>query len=369
MQPIRERAGLTTDELEKRLILGPGWIRRYESGEATLTLDILMAILSQTGATLDELSTGIPTFHGAHDFERFLAAEQKGEDLLVAFRYSQFDAEYILERCKIDEFNEILRTLRDKLSQTSESETDLSEAIKRDAVANAFLKAVDLWPHINPSDLWYFIIYRAYCDPFNHPADYARLDFAQSWKRTGGWALEEVLVRHYAPFLETKGIKIFIADAAMKREFLDEVITQERLESDKVDVVLVGKERSRYKFFGVVHVKSSFAERRTDDVPMSHALAQAGYTSPLWTMDCKSSPSPRPHNRGELGQANGARNAKRRDIEDEGYFTGCFSYNTNTVPSDTNLPPERQIQVCDFTDPNDAFSRFIIDRWQKFRSA
>ena len=141
------------------------------------------------------------------------------------------------------------------------------------------------------------------------------------------------------------------------------------MEADKVDVVLCGKESKQRRFFGVVHVKSSFAERRTDDVPMSHALGRAGYTSPLWTMDCKSGPSTQPVNRGELGRAHERRNAKRKDIEDEGYFTGCFSYNRNTAPSNPHLPETRQIQVCDFSDPDDAFSQFIVNRWQEFRSA
>jgi len=60
---------------------------------------------------------------------------------------------------------------------------------------------MELWPHANPSDIWWFVVSRAYHDPFNHPAHYARLDLGQSWKRTGGWALEEVLVRHYGPAL------------------------------------------------------------------------------------------------------------------------------------------------------------------------
>ena len=118
-----------------------------------------------------------------------------------------------------------------------------------------------------------------------------------------------------------------------------------------------------------MHVKASFAERRTDDVPMSIALTRAGYTSPLWTMDCKSTPSAKPRNRGELGALRTQRSAKRKDIEDEGYFSGCFSYNRNTIPSPESLPPERRIYVCDFRNPDDAFSQFILSRWQVSQSA
>ncbi len=129
-------------------------------------------------------------------------------------------------------------------------------------------------------------------------------------------------------------------------------------------MVLTGDTPQGPKFFGVIHVKASFAERRTDDVPMSIALTRAGYTSPLWTMDCKSMPAAQPLNRGELGVVEGRRSAKRKDIENEGYFTGCFSYNKNTRPSPVELPEERRIRVADFSNPDDEFSRFIIRRWQ-----
>ena len=98
-----------------------------------------------------------------------------------------------------------------------------------------------LWPHINPSDIWWFLIYRAYCDPYNHPAQYARLDFTQSWKRTGGWALEEILIRHYGPFLRERGVNMFIADGPTKARLVRDLTIADRVEADKIDVVLTGE--------------------------------------------------------------------------------------------------------------------------------
>lgn len=362
---VREKAGLTAAQLEERLILGPGWIERFERGESVPSIDMLLAILHETNAGIQDLLDGLPQPEAAA-VERCIFAEEVDGGITIHFRYANYDAEYRLQGATLEEFETVIKTLRDGLAPLASTE---SEALKADAVARAFLAAVRLWPAANPSDLWWFVIYRGYCDPYNHPARFARLDFTQSWKRTGGWALEEVLVRHYGPFLKTQGVNLFIADGATKQRLVEALKLSDRVEADKIDVVLTGDTPSGQRFFGVVHVKASFAERRTDDVPLSIALTRGGYTSPLWTMDCKSGPSAQPVNRGELGDVEGRRSAKRKDIEDEGYFSGCFSYNGNTRPSPGNLPEERRVHVCDFSNPDDAFSRFILERWQAFQKA
>ena len=84
-------------------------------------------------------------------------------------------------------------------------------------------------------------------------------------------------------------------------------------------------------------------------------------------MDCKSSPGVQPINRGELGALGENRSAKRRDVEDEGFFTGIFSYNSHTVPSPATLPADNRVYVCNFANPEDVFSQFIIRRWQAFQ--
>lgn len=361
---IRERAGLSAAQLEERLILGPGWIERFERGDSIPSIDMLLAILSETGAGLQALLEGLPEPEAA-TVERCIFAEQAGANLTIFFHYAKYAAKYTLPGSTLEQFESVMKTLRDGLARPVANE-ERSEALKADAVARAFLAAAQLWPHANPSDLWWFVIYRAYCDPFNHPASSARLDFTQSWKRTGGWALELILVRHYATFLKTQGVNLFIADAALKQKIVTDMRLADRVEADKIDVVLTGDTPAGQRVFGVVHVKASFAERRTDDVPLSTALARGGYTSPLWTMDCKSTPGAHPVNRGELGRVDDNRSAKRKDIEDEGYFTGCFSYNKNTLPSPGNLPAKRRVHVCDFSNPDDAFSRFILERWRSF---
>lgn len=364
----RQTAGISAAQLEERLVLGPGWISRFESAETIPSLDMLLSILQEIGVSLNQLVQDLPA-ETPGVLERSISAAPSGADLLISFRYANHDATYTIDRASLADFEAVIKTLRDGLAKlVSANDEEQREALKASAVAEAFLLAVRLWPHANPSDLWWFVVYRAYCDPYNHPARFARLDLTQSWKRTGGWALEDVLVRHYGPFLEERGVRLFIADGAAKRVLVDGLGLTERIEPDKIDVVLTGKTNGdKWRFLGVVHVKASFAERRTDDVPLSAALHRAGFLSPLWTMDCKSTPGSKPVNRGELGKAEGSRSAKRKDIEDEGYFTGCFSYNKNTIESPARLPPDRRIYLCDFNSPDDAFTRFILTRWEQIQ--
>lgn len=366
----RQKSGLSQSALEEKMILGPGWIERFESGTSLPTLDMVLAILGEVGGTPDKFFAGLVGDGSPGEVERFIHAIPAGNHLDIRFRYADHDAVYRLENATLEQFESVVKTLRDGLAALANRTPD-AEAVKTQAVARSFLRAMELWPHANPSDVWWFLVYRAYCDPFNHPASFARLDLSQSWKRTGGWALEEILVRFYAPFLTKHGIRLFIAQREEKERLLKQLKIKERLEADKVDVLLTGDQKGVAQCFGVVHVKASFAERRTDDVPMSKALVDAGYVSPLWTMDCKSTPSATPDNRGELGDTKTAqsdpRSAKRKDIEDDGYFSACFSYNRNTKATPPGQQAKAKVIVCDFRSPDDAFSQFIIQSWQKRR--
>jgi transcriptional regulator with XRE-family HTH domain len=365
LRQFREEAGVTSAELEGRLILGPGWIERFESGDATPALDVLIAILDLLGRSIGELFDGLEGEASAGAIDRSLFAVEDGSDLSLNFDYADFDASYVLAGASLAQFEDVLRVLRDGLAQMNQ---------KSDAVVAAFQAATTHWPGANPSDLWWFLIYRAYLDPFNHPSSEARRNFSQSWVRTGGWAFERVLVAHYAPFLAQHGVSLSIPVGEEKAELLGQLEISSRLEVDKVDVVLGGilEGEEADTCFGVVHVKASFAERRTDDVDLSRALIEAGYCSPFWTMDCKSTPASKPVNRGELGVPLGEeedkRSAKRKDFEVDGFFSACFSYNARTNPT-----PEEQrevaapIYVCDFRDPDDAFTGFILAEWERFK--
>ena len=369
LRALRERAGLTPADLDSSLILGPGWVDRFEDGSAPLPLDVLFVILDTLNASPSDLFRGsdddVPDLRPA-EMVRAMRAEQVADDLLVYFPYGAHDAVYRLAGGTLAQLEAVLQSLRDGLARLTTAREDREEQVKTSAVTSAFESALAQWPAVNPSDLWWFVVYRAFLDPYNHPAAYARLSFDQSWKRTGGWALESIVVRHFKPALERHGIGIELPSGARKQQLVGQLLLDARVEADKADVVLVGPGDV---CFGVVHVKSSFAERRTDDVPLSHALVRAGYCSPLVTMDCKSTPGVAPVNRGELGPATGRRSAKRRDIEDDGLFSACFSFNTNTAPTPASATGPARIFRSTFQDPDDdPFTRHVRNAWARFQA-
>ncbi len=240
LKEIRINAGVSEEQLEEQLILGRGWVARFESGETVPNLDLLLAMLHLLGSSATELFDRLEFATSPAEIERHIYAQTDGSDLLIHFQYSNHNAVYRLQNATEIQFELVIKELRNRLQRLADADTPNSESIKKDAVARTFLLAVQTFPHTNPSDLWTFLVYRAYCDPFNHPAKFARLDFSQSWRRTGGWALEEILVRHYAGFLQSQGINIFIATGERKATLMAQLITRvgHRLEADKVDIFL-----------------------------------------------------------------------------------------------------------------------------------
>lgn len=371
LRQVRVEHGSSPSELEEALGLSNGWVELFESGEESPPLDLLLAWINTIGTSIEEIVDRSNLDPKETLFERTLTAAEVDSGVLLEFPYGNFRAEHLIPGATIEEFDRIMSTLRDGLNRLRTPDDEDLSAFKTEAVAQCFLEATRAWPTVNPSDIWWFVVYRGFLDRFNHPAEFSRLSLDQSWKRTGGWALEEVLVRHYGPVLNQNGVRMFIASSAHKEELLGQLTVSDRIESDKADVLLTGVKNGTERCFGVVHVKTSFAERRTDDVPMSRTLIDGGYVSPLWTMDAKSMPSANPINKGELGPAAprnmASRSAKRKDIEDDGYFSNCFSYNSRTEQTAASRTSVSKIIVCDFQYPDDQFSQYLVDEWNRLQ--
>jgi transcriptional regulator with XRE-family HTH domain len=355
----RESLGLTAEQLDRQLLLGPGWIEGIESGRIIPDLALFTTLCQKLKLKPGDVLQKLPSENSVLAISRQIRAYENEGSLTVNFQYAEFQASIDLAGAKIAEFEGVILAIRDGLADPT--------AQKTDAVVKSFQKAVEFWPQVNPSDIWWFVIYRAFTDPFNHPASRYGGDNAQSWNRTSGWALERIFVEQYHEILAKKQIVISIESLENKKLLLKQLKTKNPLNVDKADVILSGKlPDGTMRCFGVVHVKASFAERRTDDEPMSLELVQSGYCSPLVTMDCKSTPSNTPINRGELGSASGERSDKRKDIEVKGVFSACFSYNSRTEPtSDENAIA--RIYNIDCKSSEDEFVKHVVSAWERIK--
>ena len=346
---------MTQESVAEASGLDRSYIGGIERGERNPALDAMLRLAAALRVSPASLFEGLGNVSDAAGVDGVTAAVAE-DGLVIRFRYDQYDAEYRLPGATLTEFNQVRNVLREGLS---------SGGRRADVVTGAFLSAVRFWPQANPSDLWTFLINRVYCDRSNHPAANARLNLEQSWKRTGGWALERVLIAHYAGFLAQNGLTLKASSTAEKAQLLGN-INDARIIPDKADILITYPRNGVEQLLGVVHVKASIAERRTDDVPMSQALIEAGYVSVFWTMDAKSFPSEQPINQGEFGGVGASEiSDKRRDFEEHGHFSACFSYNRNTIPTPDGRRTPARIVGCDFTNPDDRFSQFLLEAWHR----
>lgn len=359
----RRKLGVPAEKLDDLLIVGPGWVEHIEEGGgAEAPLELIMRWAQALDTTLDVLLIDVDPGE-MHPPERLIATDRNGA-LLFQFQFGKYVASYKLPDANRGQFDRFLKQFRD----------DMRTGRPSDGIVSTFLWAIETWPHINPSDLWYFLISRLYIDPFNHPAAFSSgKDLAQSWKRTGGWALEKLIATHYNPFLRQHGLYLLTGDVAHKAQLLNALNLGDRLEVRKVDIVVVGiLPNGVEEPVGILHVKTSFAERRSADQSLSRALRERGLLSAFVTMDAKAAPSSRPSNKGELGASHlgtgkDTRGVKRREIEEQGIFDGCFSYNQRTQPTPLGQPATARIVVCDFRDPDDALGEHIRSAWARRR--
>src|SRR5947208_934764 len=141
---------------------------------------------------------------------------------------------------------------------------------------------------------------------------------------------------------------------------------QGQIHLDKIDLFILARRDSSAAPLGVIHIKSSLAERRTDDVPASELIIKQGYLSLFVTLDTKDTPSSKPVNKGEYGpalthddQGRSKGSEKRKDIEEKGLFSAVFSFNARTIESPTRTKSGCRILRVDFSNPDDKLSRFI----------
>jgi hypothetical protein len=239
-----------------------------------------------------------------------------------------------------------------------------------EAIADAYVYAVELCPAANPSDIWQHIIYRIYIDEGNNE---------QSWKRASGQGFEYAFAKIYNPRLAIYGIRLVVLSKSSAEKALKEMKLNGKIEPSKMDIAIEGNcdlQADEWRIFGVVHAKTSLAERIKDDAPASRIIMEHGFVSVAATLDSKSFPPPHGDgiNHGELGGrtfASGLKEnqPKRNYFERDGDFTNGYSYNLRTPPSPEITASGSRIKTLSFSETQpDEFVNDIKTFWLAVRA-
>jgi DNA-binding XRE family transcriptional regulator len=234
IKQLRESKGVTQEQLAGQARSDAATLSRIETGKQNLSAETLANFVAALNVTPKE-------FFGADEFGMKLTAElddpesvnseqfsveEVGDCARVRFRSGRHEASLdfrSLSRQKIVEAVLMLRRglrqadlspqMGDDSAGDSEEKPSAKRTLMSSAIAESFLSLVRGDPTVNPSDVWRYVISPAFCDPHNHPGSSARKNFEQSFKRTGGWAFERILVAHYNEFLGKHGVILTKANA------------------------------------------------------------------------------------------------------------------------------------------------------------
>lgn len=230
--------------------------------------------------------------------------------------------------------------IRDKLIELLKSKKPY------EAIADAYVYAIELCSKANPSDIWQHIIYRTYIEEGNNE---------QSWKRASGQGFEVAFAKIYNPRFAVYGIRLIVLSKNTAIKALKEMGLNGKIEPSKMDIAIEGNcdlQGNEWRIFGVIHGKTSLAERIKDDAPASRIIMEKGFVSVAATLDSKSFPPPHGDgvNHGELGGrtiTSGIKEnqPKRNYFEKDGDFTNGYSYNLRTPPSPKITPSGSRIKT------------------------
>ena len=345
----RTKLGKSIPIIEAEMAIANGWVKRIESGEPC-PLDLVFGYARTIGLDMDEFGS---KFAESITFDPgWSIVSETHSSSRFHFDYSGHPATILIPtdgtslRLAIDNFIATLNSNK-----------------KAEGITLGFMGLLRDLPTVNPAVVWGLIIQRLYTIPYSWNPDNLSPggDLAQSWKRSAGWALEQVVVRRYSNALHLHGITISSDNKDIK-----EFSRAFHINESKPDVVLFSENKGVKNWIGALAIKASVAERRDDDVPWAGEVMDAGMIVPYVTMDVKSYPGRAPSVDGEYkenwdGVGTDKRNAKRSDVEDQGVFSGVFSFNTNTKPTHPKYnTPGNRIFSIDWSNSNDELLQFIL---------
>lgn len=254
----------------------------------------------------------------------------------------------------------------------------LSVLSNQDAVEMAFVHAVQTCPDANPSDLWRHVVMQEYIAA-------GRND--NSWKKASGKAFEYAISRLYNPVLEQYELRLRVLTSLSARTALDTMVNVAEgkgvdpaaisllklIAPSKLDIAIDGRcYDGTWRLFGVIHSKTSIAERIKDDTPASVVIMNAGFYSILVTLDHKCYPVPHGDgiNYGELGGRTpdeGKIRQKRNYVEVDGDFHNLYSFSLRTPASPDRTASGAKVKTLRFYQDPDPLAEDLFRRWRSVK--
>jgi transcriptional regulator with XRE-family HTH domain len=344
IRTIREEKGLSQEEFAELCNLHRTYISGIECGDRNISVSNLNQII--TGLNLSW-----------YEFVEKLHEDRIMEVKEMPEKYRAIEHIRFFEHVTEQEYQSIETFMTKSINDPS---------IKsRDTISKTFIKAVDMWPKENISDIWHHCIYRIYTE------NKKGTDPEQSWVRTSGEAFELFIENQYNKYLYKYNLRIKnLISRGEKKNVISRIKLENSIGSSKIDLILECKGKGKgldYIGWGIVaaiHAKVSLAERVSDDIPASRILMKENIESILMTLDVKSFPPPYGDliNRGELGTI-AKPSDKRKYIEAHGDFSICFSYNKRTVPSASSTLSGKKIETINSINEGDAFMKYLLEKF------
>ena len=72
LRELRLEKGITANELEEKMMLGPGWIEQFEEAKTIPTIDILLSLISTLGIDPHTLFSKLNTQENSDKFSHIL---------------------------------------------------------------------------------------------------------------------------------------------------------------------------------------------------------------------------------------------------------------------------------------------------------
>lgn len=107
---------MSVEDVEDQLVLGPGWLTRFENGTTEPSLGMLVALLKVYDQSFEAFFAGLDQGYPEYALDRHLVLEQSGPNLNLRFPVGPHQAVVEIPNADMRDTLGMLQTFRRNLS-------------------------------------------------------------------------------------------------------------------------------------------------------------------------------------------------------------------------------------------------------------